>query len=68
MARRPWQTEEWKKRRKEILLIRNKCEWCFRTQNLHIAHKNMLRNIHLLTQNIYYVWIKIFEFYVQDVI
>ena len=39
MPRRPWQTEEWKTRRKEILLIRNKCEWCFRTENLHIAHK-----------------------------
>ena len=39
MPRRPWQTEEWKKRRKEILLIRNKCEWCGKTKNLHLAHK-----------------------------
>jgi hypothetical protein len=39
MARRPWQTKEWKKRRKEILLIRNKCEWCGKTEKLQIAHK-----------------------------
>jgi len=39
MRVRPWQTKEWKNRRKQILLTRNKCEWCGKTENLHIAHK-----------------------------
>ena len=37
--RRPWQTKEWKNRREQILLTRNKCEWCGKTENLHITHK-----------------------------
>ena len=36
---RPWQTKEWKNRREQILLTRNKCEWCGKTKNLHITHK-----------------------------
>ena len=36
---RPWQTKEWKNRREQILLTRNKCEWCGKTENLHITHK-----------------------------
>ena len=39
MTVRPWQTKEWKNRRKQILLTRNKCEWCGKTENLHITHK-----------------------------
>ena len=39
MTRRPWQTKEWKNRREQILLTRNKCEWCGKTKNLHITHK-----------------------------
>jgi len=35
----PWQTKEWKKRREQILLTRNKCEWCGKTKKLQIAHK-----------------------------
>ena len=39
MTRSPWQTKEWKKRREQILLTRNKCEWCGKTKKLQIAHK-----------------------------
>jgi hypothetical protein len=40
MSKTPWQTKEWKERRKKVLVERNACELCGSTENLHIHHPN----------------------------